>query len=223
AASLALPPARAAQGNDEVPAQQQKRLEAMHAKGPEASLTIFPVVLWDINKAKDVGGIGKDIANVVGLLLEKMGMANLETADSVFVLPAEVGFDQAAELFGEFVRNNPIKTDYALYTEFVGRTGPPRIDEVRAVVVDKAGECVWVNRQTPADPDFKRVKPDCPMDCCGLLTERVRTQLGIPESARDDTGEGKFARMFARNSPAPDKAEWAAMEQRQAVMKKAGR
>ena len=28
--------------------------------------------------------------------------------------------------------------------------------------------------------------------------------------------------MFARNSPAPDKPEWAAMEQRQAVMKKAG-
>jgi len=68
AASLASPPAPAAQGNEEVPAQQQKRLEAMHAKDPEASLTIFPVVLWDTNKAKDVGGIGKDIANVVGLL-----------------------------------------------------------------------------------------------------------------------------------------------------------
>ena len=211
--------------NGRVPPEQQKRLEAMQAKGTKAPLTILPVVISATNKAeKGVEDIGKEVGKVLGLLLEEAGMENLETTDSVFVLPADVDFEQASKRFDEFVRANPIKTDYALYAEVVGRTAnPPQFDEIRSVVVNKAGNCVWVDRQTPADPDFKRINPTCLMACCVLLTERVRTQLGIPESARKDTGEGKFARMFAENSPGPDNAEWAAMENRQAVMKKADR
>ena len=82
---------------------------------------------------------------------------------------------------------------------------------------------MWIDRQTAADRDFKRAKPSDPMTCCHFLAERVRTQLGIPRSARDDSGNGKFARMSSESSAGPDKAEWAAMEQRQAVMKKTGR
>ncbi len=48
-------------------------------------------------------------------------------------------------------------------------------------------------------------------------------QLGIPGSARDDSGKGKFARMSSESAAGPDKAEWALIEQRQAVMKKTGR
>ena len=216
------PPCRAAGGNDPVPPEQRKRLEAMQADGGEASLTIFPVVLCGPNRPKEVGAMGTDVANVVGLMLEKSGMQNLEPTDVAFVLPADADFDGAAEPFGEFVRGNPIKTRYALYAEFVGRPGVSPVDEVRAVIVDRAGGMVWIDRQTPDDRDFKRINPGEPMTCCVLLAERVRTLLGIPESARDDSGEGKFARMFAKNSPAPEKAEWDAMERRQAVMKKAG-
>ena len=212
-----------AQTTDATPGDQQKRLEAMRAKGAKASLTIFPVVISATNKGeKGNEDIAKEVGKVLGLLLEKAGMNNLETTDSVFVLPADVEFDQAPKRFGEFVRAHPITTEYALYAEVVGRTGgPPQIDELRAVIVDQSGDWVWVDRQTPDDPDFKRIKPSCLMTSCVLLTERVRTQLGIPESARDDRGEGKFARMFAENSPAPQEAEWDAMAQRQAVMKKA--
>jgi hypothetical protein len=207
---------------DEEDPVQAKRLAAMQARGADASLTIFPVVIWATNKAeKGVEDIGKEVGKVLGLLLEKAGMGNLEITDSVFVLPADVEFDAAAERFGDFVRANPIKTEYALYAEVVGRTGsPPQFDEIRGVIVDRAGDCVWVDRQTPDDSDFKRIKPECLMTCCVLLTERVRTQLRIPESASNDSGEGRFARMFAENSPAPDKAEWTVIEQRQAAMKK---
>jgi hypothetical protein len=209
-----VPESGAAEANKQVSPEQQKRFEAMQAKGTQASLTVFPVVMVD--------SALKDVADVLALLLEKAGMTNLETTDAVFRLPTEATFDQAAELFGEFVRKSSIETDYALYGEFVGtpETGPK---EIRGIIVDKAGQSVLVDRQTPADRDFKRAKPDCPMTCCLFLAERVRTQLGIPESARDDSGEGRIAKMFAENSPGPDKAEWEAMEQRQAVMKKAGR
>jgi len=214
---VALVPACQATGaNKQVPPEQQKRFEAMRTKGTQASLTVFPVVMGDS------AAFNKDVADVVALLLEKAGMTNLETTDAVVRLPKEAAFDQAAELFGEFVRKNPIETDYALYAEFVGTptTGPK---EIRGVIVDRTGQSVWVDRQTQADRDFKRAKLRDPMTCCMFLAERLRTQLGIPKSARDDSGEGKFARMSSERSTGPGKAEWAAMEKRQAVMKKAGR
>ncbi len=212
---LAIVPAcQASGGNKQVPPEQQKRFEAMQTKGTQASLTVLPVVMLD--------SAFEDVADVLALLLEQAGMKNLERTDAVFRLPKEASFDKAAELFGEFVRKNPIETEYALYAEFVGTPPKTGATEIRGIVVDRAGQSVWVDLQTPEDRDFKRIKPSDPMSCCYFLAERVRTQLGIPESARDDSGEGKFARMFVENSPAPDKAEWAAMEQRQAVMKKAG-
>ena len=219
--SLGLPsalPARAALGGG----GREKRVQALQAQGADASLTVFPVAVWATNKGeKGAEDIGKDVGRVLALLLEQAGMGNLEITDSVFVLPMDVEFDKAAKRFGEFVRANPIKTDYALYAELVGRTGaPPQFDEIRVVIVDQAGKCVWVDRQTPDDPDFQRTKPSCLMTACVLLAGRVRTQLGIPESARDDSGEGRIARMFAEDWPGPDKAEGDAMEQRAAVMKK---
>ena len=216
AVHLLVPGCQALGGTKQLPPEQQKRFDAIRAKGTQTSLTVFPVVMGDS------AAFNRDIAGVVVVLLEKVGMTNVETTDAVFRLPKEATFDQAAELFGEFVRKNPIDTDYALYAEFIGspETGPR---EIRSVIVDRTGQSVWVDRQTAADRAFKRAKPHTPMTCCMFLVERVRTQLGIPKSARDDSGKGKFARMSSENSAGPGKAERAAMEQRRTVMKKAGR
>lgn len=218
-----VPTCLAGQPGKAVPGVQQNRVTAMQLDGAEASLTIFPVVLCGPNRPEEAGQIGTKVADVVGVMLEEAGMVNLEATDLEFVLPEDADFGQAAGYFGEFVRRNPIETDYALYTEFVGHRGAGRIGEVRAIIVDRAGGIVWTDRQTPNDPDFKRIKPGDPMTCCVLLTERVRTLLGIPDSARADSGTGRFARKLAKESLVPDKAEWAAMEQRQAIMKEAGR
>jgi len=218
-----LPSCRTAEANNPVPPDQQARLEAMRAMGTKAPITVFPVALSIANENdKGVEDIGKEMGKVLGVLLEQAGMESLEPTDSVFVLPSDVDFDEAAGAFGEFVRANPIETDYALYAEVVGRKGDaPQFDEIRSVVVDKAGNCLWVDRQTPRDADFKRIKPSCLMTACVLLSERVRKQLGIPKSAGNESADGKFTRMAAQDSPAPDEAEWNAMEKRQAIMKKA--
>ena len=215
-ALVIVPAGQASGGKNQVLPEQQERLKTMRKQGVNASLTVFPVVTGDD------AVFNKGVADVVAVLLEKAGMTNLQTTDAVFPLPKEVPFAQAAELFGKFVRENPIETDYALYAEFVGspETGPK---EIRSVIVDRTGRSVLVDRQTAADREFKRAKPRDPMTCSMFLVERVRTQLGIPKSARDDSGKGKFARMSSENSEGPGKAEWAAMEQRQAVMKKTGR
>ena len=216
---VVLPAGGPVQASENGPTKQAERLAGMQDKGVKASLTIFPVVLWDTKEAKDVGGLGGDIANVIGLLLEQSGMENLETADVPFLLPRDVEFDKAAERFGEFVRAHPIKTDYALYAEFLGRTSPPRFEEVRGVFVEKSGEVVWVERQTPDSAEFKHIQPDCPMDCCVLLTERLGAQLGLPE-AKEGAGEGKLAKLWAGKSGTPEHAETAGMEERLALMKK---
>ena len=214
--ALAIVPAcQARGGNRQVPLEQQERLDTMRAKGTQASLTVFPVIMGDSE------AFNKDVADVVAVLLGKAGMKNLETTDAVFRLSKEAPFEQAAELFGEFVRKNPIETDYALYAEFVGspETGPK---EIRSVIVDRTGQSVLVDRQTAADREFKRAKPHTPMTCCMFLVERVRTQLGIPESARDESAKGKFSQRPPEDAPTPGKAERAAMKKRLAVMKKAG-
>ena len=191
-----------------------RRLEAIRQKGADASLTVFPPVVGD----RPI----KEAADVVALMLEKAGMESLETTETAFQMPEGIEFDEAAGAFGEFVRDHPIATDYALYGQFVGtpQTGP---QEVRGIVVDKAGRGVWVDRQMPDDDDFKRIKPDCPMTCCVLLTERLRGALKLPKSAKKDDGEGKFAKRMAQKSGTPKKAERAAMEARLEAMKKAGR
>jgi len=213
--ALAFVPACQANGGiKQVSPEQQKRVAAIQAKGTQTSLTVFPVVIGD--------GALKDVADVLALLLEQAGMSNLEITDAVFRLPEEATIDQTAERFGAFIRENPIKSDYALYAEFVG-TPATGVKEIRGIIVDSVGQSVWIDSQTPADRDFKRAKPDCPMDCCVFLSKRVRTQLNIPRSARDDSGKGKIARMLANLSPGPNKAERRAMEKREAAMKKVGR
>jgi hypothetical protein len=201
-------------GDEEELAQRQARLKAMQARGAEASLTIFPVVF--------PGEARKDAAEALALLLEKAGMRNLDAADAEFRPPEEAVFDEAPALFGEFIRAHPIDTDWALYAEFVGDSRPPRVDEIRAVVVDRQGACVWVDQQTPEDADFKRLKPSCPLTCCILVSERLRGQLGLTEADRDDSDEGPWAKRWAHKSGHPDKSELAAIERRVEVMKSAG-
>lgn len=209
-----VPGCQAGGDKRETPPAQQQRLAAIRAEGTGASLTVFPVVVGD--------SAMKDAGDVLALLLEQEGMTKLETTDAAFRPPAEATFEEGAALFGAFVREHPIETDYALYAAFVGgpKTG---VQEIRGVIVDKAGQGVWLDRQTAADQAFQRAKPDCPMDCCVFLAERVRAELNIPKSARDESGEGRIARRLAKSAPGPDKAEFAAMEKRQAAMKQAGR
>jgi hypothetical protein len=197
-----------------VPGDQQERLEAMRAEGTRASLTVYPVVMGEEAVT--------DVAGVLALLLEQAGMKELGLSNAVLRLPAGATFEEAPALFGAFVRQSPPGTEYALYAEFIGdpTTGPK---EIRGVIVDKSGQTVWVDRQTASDRALRRARPDCPMDCCVFLAERVRKGLGIPKSARDESGEGRIARRLAKDSPVPDKAEWSALERRQEAMKKAGR
>ncbi len=199
-------PSAMAQSQPVLDEAQRARLEAFHQAGPQASLTIYPARVLEKPDAL--------VADVIGLVLEGYGMNRLETADAAFVPPAGTDWPDSASQFGPFVHAAKLPTDYALYAEYLGTpaTGP---SEVRFVIVDKQGGAVLVDRQTPADKDFRRTAardPD-PMGCTLLLAERLKPHLGLKPGAAKG---GKFAQRWAQRSGTPDDAEVARMEQRRA-------
>ncbi|MBI5863534.1 MAG: hypothetical protein HZB38_03290 [Planctomycetes bacterium] len=189
-----------------------KALAQFKAAGRDASLTVYPTSL--------IGRPVRPVGDVVALMLEKAGMKNLEVDAPEFKPAEKADLDAVTKAFGEFVKANPPKTDYALFNEFLG-SHEKGFEEVRSIVVTKQGEPVWQDRQSPNDADFKKVAPKEPMDCCILVAQRLRPVLGLGDPTGASETEGKIAKRWSEKSGVPDKTEQAAIEQRQKAFKKA--
>jgi tetratricopeptide (TPR) repeat protein len=192
--------------------EQQKRLEVMKSKGPEASMTVLHVVL--------AGRPFDRVSEVVGLLLERKGLRNIEIGPNPCTPPANIAMDKLAEAVAEFVKKNPIKTEYALYAEYNGnpQTG---LSEVRAVVVDKTGGVVWTDRQGEQDDAMKRLQQKEPMTLSVLLAERLSPELGLNEETAKAAKPGKMASLMEERSGLPPESERAALPQRQKELREA--
>jgi len=118
-----------ASGGESLPAAAEKA---------EKSVTVFPIVI----KPEQRFGtdFAKRVAAVVGLFLEKAGVENVELSVATFNSPDTDDVTTIAAGFGRLVREKPIKTEYAVYSEILGtpKTGPK---EIRTIVVDKRGQC----------------------------------------------------------------------------------
>ena len=192
---------------DDTAKQARKASPALSA---DSALTIVPVML--------AGNASKEVADAVGLILEKEGMPNISTTDADFRPPTDASVEKTAELFAEFTRRNPVEGDCALFADFRGKPGVG-VDEVRGILVNRAGEVIWTDRQTPTDADFKRIKPRNPMTCCVLLTERLKPVFHLDELKSKPTGEGRMARLWAEKSGTPTDEQRAAMSARVEQMK----
>ena len=190
--------------------EPQPRLELMKSKGTEASLTILPVRL--------AGKPFDRVTEFVGLLLEQQGLKNIELGKTAFAPATNTDLQALAASVGEFVRAHPVTTDYALYAEINGsrETG---LDELRAVVADKAGAVVWTDLQTPQD--IKRKGIGEPIEFCGLLAEQLGPQLGLNEQTRQAATPGKMAALMDERSGMPPANERAPLPTRQKEFKEA--
>jgi hypothetical protein len=150
--------------------EQEKRLEQMRSKGSDASLTILPI--------RVVGRPFDRVTEVVGALLERQGLKNIELGKAAFNSEDKTDMERLAVSLGEFIRKNPITTEYALYAEYNGnrQTG---LDELRGVVVDKTGAVVWIDRLTPQDEAFKKLEDRDLMGVSVLLVERLSACLPV--------------------------------------------
>jgi hypothetical protein len=191
---------------------QQKRLETMKSKGPDASLTILPVRL---------GGKPWDrVTEVVGFLLEQQGLRNIELGITAFQPGDKTGIEDVAISLGEFIKTNPISTEYGLYAEYNGnhQTG---LNELRAVVVDQTGAVVWTDRQSPQDEAFKKMEGRDPMTMSILLVQQLSPRLGLNEKTAKAAKPGKMAVIMDQRSGLPPANERAALPERQQAMKRA--
>jgi len=191
--------------------ERQQRLELMKSRGPDAALTILPVRMsgkpWD------------RVTEVVGVLLEKQGLKNIELGRTPFT-PAGTNLESLAAGVGAFVKANPITTAYALYAEYNGdrQTG---LNELRAVVVDQTGAVVWTDRQTPQDEAFKKLGERDPMTMSVLLVERLGPRLGLNEATARAAKPGRLAAIMDQRSGLPLESERAALSERQQALKQA--
>jgi hypothetical protein len=210
--SLPAGAADAPSGQRGLSPEQQKRIEVMKTKGPDASLTILPVRL--------AGQPFDRVTEVVGLLLEQQGLKNIELGNSAFKPADNAELETLAGAVGDFVKGNAIATEYALYAEYNGnpQTG---LNELRAVVVDHAGAVVWTDRQTPEDTAFKKLGSPDPMAMSVLLVERLGPQLNLKEETAKAAKPGKMARIMDERSGLPPEVERLSLEGRQKEMKTA--
>ena len=146
----------------------------MKAKGPEASLSILPMMI--------AGRPFDRATDILGVLLEQRGLQHIEMGRAPFTAGVKTEMPVLSVSLAGFLRTNSIATDYALYVELNG----PTLDEVRAVVMDKSGEMVWSDHQTTRDKAFQALgTPRDPMTLMVFLVERLSPQFSL----NDDTAK----------------------------------
>jgi hypothetical protein len=187
-------------------------LDQLKSAGVKAPITILPVVVTERPH--------RQVADALGLVLEKSGFDSLTPTDAEFAPPAGTTWDNVPAALAAWLKQNSPSTDNTLFEEYVGtpQTGPK---EVRFVIVHRDGALVLSDRQTPADADFKRTAgadPD-PMGCSVLVGERVRKLLGIPPTT--GVKDGPYARLWAEKSGTPSESEREAIDAAQARFKSA--
>jgi hypothetical protein len=164
-------------------------------------------------------GMPKKLAELVGLMLERGGVKEIEIAETRFTPADEADGAKLAEAFGQFVRSQNLQTEYALFGQFIG-TPAEGIEEIRLVAADREGKVVLSerrNRKQLAQPGQEKVGP---MIAGYQLVCRLRGVWGLADSQRKDAPEGKMARRWAEKSGLPPKKELKAIESRRDDLKK---
>lgn len=192
------------------PAPESGPAAKLRAAGKNTSMTILPVWL--------AGNASAQVAEVLGMLLERSGMSELEVGAAEFHPSDQADPAQTAAALAEFVRAHPPTTDFVLYAEFRGTPGQG-VAEVRSMILDRQGAIAWHDSQSPNDKDFRRIGPRDPMACCVLVAERLRPLLGLGNPQRSNGKPGKLTLDWERKTGVPDKAERDAMDERQAAFR----
>ena len=189
------------------------KLAQLRVKGTATTVTILPVRL--------AGQPFDRATEVVGLLLERQGMAALELGRAPLDPGAPPDLARLEAAVATFIRNTPLATDCALYAEYNGsrQTG---LTDLRAVLVDKTGEVLWSKRWVTGDPGLKAKGTQNPMGFSMVLAEQLGTLFGLDETTAKAAKPGPMARLMEARSGRPPETELTALPGRQALMKAAG-
>jgi len=180
--------------------------------GPSSSLTILPLRL--------AGRPYDGLAMIVGYLLEQAGHKDVQLGQTVFDPGNESGFPDVEDSLRGFLLENPVATEFTLYAEYNAIPGQG-INEMRALLLDRAGRTVWSERLTPEDAEFRQLESPDPMSVSNLLATRLGPSFGLDEETRRTATPGSIARLVEEMSVGPPEAERAAIEERRQAMSSA--
>jgi hypothetical protein len=182
----------------------------------QKSVTVYPVL---ITPATSIGEeFPRRLAEVLGLCLERAGMDQIEISDTSFAPPETDDVSQLAAAFAEFVDNDSLKTEYAVFGQVFGtpKTGPKQI---RTVVVDKTGQVVFAEQAGEAEFSRSRIRPKDPMTCTLFVAGRLGQVWELADPLRANAPAGKMAERLRMRSGAPTDEEMAEVKQRYNALK----
>ena len=180
------------------------------------SVTVFPVVTTP-NRFPDE--FAKRVGIVVATFLEQAGIEDLEVADTMFNPPETDDVNKIAEAFGRQVGGKPIKTDYAVFTQFLG-TPKTGVKGIRTIVVDKSGKVLLAESAGKAHFDKAPLRPKDPMTCCVFVSRRLQEFWKLEDPLRPNAPRGKMARFWQKDAGIPAKDELDAITKRLETLKK---
>jgi len=172
------------------------------AVDPQDAFTVVPVVL--------AGHPMRDVADVVGMLLEQQGLANVSTTDAVLGSSSGRSPAEAAAALAATVREASLEARYLVYAE-IAASREKGVTGVGIVLADGAGTLLWSDHQAAGDEAFDGSSPTNPMECSLFIVQRLGTILDLPGTPVED---GPMARRWAAKSGTPPKKEYEAMDAR---------
>jgi len=186
-----------------------KKLAQMTARGPDASLTVLPVLL--------MGQPFDRVTEFVALLLEQQGLKTIELGPIPFLPGDGTRPEKLAEALASFVRQHPPGTEYVLFAAYNGdrQSG---LNELQAVVADQNGAILWAESQTPADEAYRKANARDPMTMTMLLIDGLGPQLGLNADTAKAAKPGKYARLMDKRSGLPPQAERDALPARETTL-----
>lgn len=146
-----------------------------------STITVFPtyVRLGD-------GHYNTESARQIAAVFQNNRFATTQIAATEIPVGGEWGMNQSkmfrdsAASVGQYVRHNPIDTDYALLAEYLmGR--PDAVGGVHGYLVDKEGKLAWGFGVNSHHEVFNRFSPDSEEDCtaiaCAIINERLSEEM----------------------------------------------
>ncbi|HEX6810425.1 MAG TPA: hypothetical protein VF384_02275 [Planctomycetota bacterium] len=175
------------------------------------SITVYPVVLADQPNAQ--------AATVVGSLLERGGMPDVQVGEARFTPDAALDLAARSAAFTAFVKQQNLTTERALFVDVAGspKTG---IERLQAVLVDAGGKVLWSEQHRAGEPVFDEQKPKEPLDCCVFVVQRLREPLGLADPMRAGAKDGKLGASMKVDAGVPSGQEQRAIDARRAAFAK---
>jgi hypothetical protein len=192
------------------------RGEDTTAKTRLKSVTVYPPVILPSELAPP--SIPQRLAEVLGTLLERAGMEQIELSKEPFSPPQTDDPAKLADAFGQFVGKQSLKTEYALYAQILAPDH--KIKEIRTIVVDKTGKVIFSDKADKETYTKAKIEPpDEPLTACLFIVNRLNKVWDLADPERENAPQGKMAELMNKRSALPPDKEIADMKKRLEVLK----